>query len=59
MGDPPPVTTAFGQVEAFKLGIDDWEQYTERLDRSVGFHRLRANLEERFPHTNVGEVPYQ
>ena len=25
------MTTLVGQVEAFQPGVDDWEQYTERL----------------------------
>ncbi len=34
MADPPanPATTiAIGQVEHFQIGVDDWDQYTERL----------------------------
>ena len=27
------MTNLIGQVEAFQPGIDDWEQYTERLEQ--------------------------
>ena len=34
MTETPATSTAvLGQVEAFKLGTDDWEQYTERLEQ--------------------------
>ena len=29
----PMATTIIGQVEAFQPGVDDWEQYTERLEQ--------------------------
>ena len=32
MADPPPTLAALGQTEAFKLGENDWEQYTESLE---------------------------
>ena len=50
--------TLIGHVEPFQLGVEDWDQYTERLEQYFIANDIAAEKKVAVLHTMVGAKTY-